>query len=108
MKYLVFINILFWVFFGSLAAQTKAELEEKRNATLNEITYVDNMLKSTAKKKEESMNEIKIIGNKLNLRETVIRGMREEINLLNERIDLNTTAINMMESDLVELRNDYA
>jgi septal ring factor EnvC (AmiA/AmiB activator) len=66
------------------------------------------MLKSTAKQKEESMNAVKIIGNKLNLRETVIRGMRDEINLLNERIDLNTTAINMMESDLIDLKNDYA
>jgi septal ring factor EnvC (AmiA/AmiB activator) len=108
MKYLVFINLLFCVFFGSLAAQTKAELEEKRNATLNEITYVDNMLKSTAKKKQESMNAVKIIGNKLNLRESVIRGMRAEINLLTERMDLNTVAINMMESDLVDLKSDYA
>ena len=57
----------------SLCAQTKAELEEKRKATLNEISYVDNMLKSTAKQKEESMNAIKIIGNKLNLRESVIK-----------------------------------
>jgi len=91
-----------------LRAQTKAELEEKRKATLEEISYVDNMLKSTSKKKEESMNEIKIIGNKLSLRETVIRGMRDEISLMNERIDLNTLAINMMESDLIELKKDYA
>ena len=66
------------------------------------------MLKSTEKKKEESINEVKIIGNKLSLRESVIRGMRSEINLLMERIDLNTLAINMMESDLVDLKNDYA
>jgi murein hydrolase activator len=89
-------------------AQSKAELEEKRKATLDEINYVDNMLKSTSKKKEESMNEIKIIGNKLNLRETVIRGMRDEISLMNERIGLNTLAINMMESDLTDLKTDYA
>lgn len=91
-----------------LTAQTKTELEEKRKATLEEISYVDNMLKSTSRRKEESMNEIKIIGNKLNLRETVIRGMRDEISLLNYRIDLNTLAINMMESDLVDLKKDYA
>jgi murein hydrolase activator len=108
MKGLVLTIFVFWIFFTCSFAQTKAELEEKRKATLNEITYVDNMLKSTAKQKEESMNAVKIIGNKLNLRETVIRGMRDEINLLNERIDLNTTAINMMESDLVDLKNDYA
>ena len=108
MKNLVLTVFVFWIFFTYSFSQTKAELEEKRKATLNEITYVDNMLKSTAKQKEESMNAVKIIGNKLNLRETVIRGMRDEINLLNERIELNTTAINMMESDLVDLKNDYA
>ncbi len=108
MKHLVLTNLLFWIIISFLSAQTKAELEEKRNTTLNEITYVDNMLKSTAKEKEESMNAIKIIGNKLNLRESVIRGMRDEINLLNERIDLNTLAISMMEKDQADLKNDYA
>ena len=108
MKYLIFIFLSGWIWCNCLSAQTKAELEDKRKATLNEITYVDNMLKSTAKKKEESISALKIIGNKLNLRESVIRGMRDEINLMTGRIDLNTIAINMMESDLVDLKNDYA
>jgi murein hydrolase activator len=108
MKYFILTNLLFWIIFFSLNAQTKAELEEKRKATLNEIVYVDNMLKSTAKKKEESMNAVKIIGNKLNLRESVIRGLKDEINLLNERIGLDTLAISMMESDLVNLKKEYA
>jgi murein hydrolase activator len=108
MKYLILTVFLSWIFCNGLQAQTKKELEEKRKATLEEITYVDNMLRSTSKKKEEGITEIKIIGNKLNLRESVIRGMRSEINLLTERIDLNTSAINMMENDLVNLKNDYA
>ncbi len=108
MKYLVLTILGLMILNAFIAAQTKAELEEKRNTTLNEIRYVDNMLKSTSKKKEESMNEVKIIGNKVNLRESVIRGMRQEIDLLTDRIDLNTLAINMMESDLVGLKNDYA
>src|ERR1035437_8542491 len=107
MKYLL-TGVLFSIIFCNLYAQTKAELEQKRNSTLNEINYVDNMLKSTTKKREEGMNEIKIIGNKLYLRESVIRGMRDEISLVTERIELNTDAINMMESDLIELKKDYA
>jgi septal ring factor EnvC (AmiA/AmiB activator) len=107
MRYLFLIIIILVSDIGSFA-QTKAELEERRKATLNEIMYVDNMLKSTAKQKEESMNAIKIIGNKLNLRESVIRGMRDEINLFSDRIDLNSVAIGMMESDLIDLKNDYA
>jgi septal ring factor EnvC (AmiA/AmiB activator) len=108
MKYLIISNIFLWILAYCLSAQTKAELEAKRSATLNEITYVDNLLKSTARRKEESMNEVKIIGKRLNLRESVIRGMRDEINLLDTRIGLNNLAMNMMEKDLVDLKNDYA
>ena len=107
MRYLFLVIIILVSDIGSFA-QTKAELEERRKATLNEIIYVDNMLKSTAKQKEESMNAIKIIGNKLNLRESVIKSMRDEINLFSDRIDLNSVAIGMMESDLINLKNDYA
>ena len=108
MKYLVFLTIMFSGFFTCLSGQTKAELEVKRNKALNEIAFVDNLLKTTAKEKTESMNAIKIIGNKLNLRESVIKNMREEILLLTDKIDINNVAIEMMERDLVELKNDYA
>jgi murein hydrolase activator len=108
MRYLVLTVILLLTFYSYINAQTKAELEKRRNETLNEINYVDELLKSTAKQKEESINAVKIIGKKLNLRESVIKGMQEEVILLSDRIDLNTLAITMMESDLVELKNDYA
>jgi septal ring factor EnvC (AmiA/AmiB activator) len=108
MRYLLGIFVFYFLFFSGLNAQTKKELEEKRNKTLEEIVYVDNLLKSTEKEKSESINAIKIIGNKLTLRETVITGMRQEISLLNDRIDLNTIAIEMMERDLIILKKDYA
>jgi murein hydrolase activator len=105
----LFIAIVFYLSLSPvLLGQTKAELEEKRKKTLEEIAYVDNLLKTTTEEKSQSMNDIKIIGNKLILRESVIIGMRQEISLLNERICLNTLAIDMMEADLVELKNDYA
>lgn len=88
--------------------QTRSELEDRRKKTLEEINYVDNLLKTTSKEKTEGMNDVKIIGRKLDLRETVIRGMRQEIDLLDERIELNNIGIAMMEEDLVKLKSDYA
>ncbi|TAL62798.1 MAG: hypothetical protein EPN88_12915 [Bacteroidetes bacterium] len=108
MKVVVLFILLSLGFTQRLISQTKRELEEKRNKTLVEIDYVDNLLKTTSKEKNESMNSIKIIGNKLGLRESVIKGMRDEISLLSGRIDLNTMALDMMEADLVVLKNDYA
>ncbi|HEX2922098.1 MAG TPA: peptidoglycan DD-metalloendopeptidase family protein [Bacteroidales bacterium] len=102
------ISILFLLFWMPLFAQTRKDLEEERKKTLEEISYVDNLLKTTAKERNESVNAIKIIGKKLNLREAVINGMRMEVSLLSERIDLNTLAIEMMQEDLKDLKFDYS
>ena len=107
MKRFVLIIVTYYCLCSCLNGQTKAELEENRRKTLEEISYVDNLLKTTAKEKSEGINAIKIIGNKLNLRESVIRGMQEEISFLSDKIELNTVAIDMMEDDLVVLKEDY-
>jgi len=102
------IILLMFLLVSVISAQTKKDLEEQRRKTLEEITYVDNLLKETEKEKSTSINQVKIIGNKLVLRENVISGMRKEINLLQERIELNSGAIEMMEKDLVKMKKDYA
>lgn len=108
MKNIFIITVIFSVCCFSLVGQTRAELEAQRKATLDDIIYVDNLLKTTAKEKSESLNQLKIIGNKLNLRENVIFGIRQEIDLINYRNDLNVTAIEMMEADLIRLKEEYA
>ena len=107
MKRAFVITLLLFSFFWDVKSQSRKELEEQRKKTLEEITYVDNLLKETAKEKNESLNELKIIGKKLNLRESILRGLQEEILMISNRIDLNTLAINMMESDLSILKDDY-
>ena len=108
MKHVLILLIAYFAVFLVALGQTKAELEEQRKRTLNEISYVDNLLKTTSREKTESLNSLKIIGRKLTLREEVIKGMKEEGNLLEERISLNKTAIDMMEMDLKKLKQDYA
>jgi septal ring factor EnvC (AmiA/AmiB activator) len=107
MKRFLLINIVLFSFLLTASAQSKKDLEDQRKKTLEEITYVDNLLKETEKEKKESLNELKIIGKKLNLRESVLKGLQDEIMLINRRIDLNTLAIEMMESDLTILKQDY-
>ena len=87
--------------------QTKKDLEEQRKKTLEEISYVDNLLKETAREMKESLSELNIIGKKLNLRENMVKGLQEEISLLNEKIGLNNLAVEMMEGDLRVLKMDY-
>ena len=101
-------NIILLSWFATVTGQTRSELEEQRSKTLEEITYVDNLLKNTEKEKSASINSLRILGNKVNLRESIISGMGQEIGLLNERIDINLLAIDMMESDLQALKEDYS
>lgn len=108
MRYIFVVAIFSCLIFIKLDAQSRADLEERRKKTIDEIAYVDNLLKSISKEKSESMKSLTIINKKLSLRENVLNGMKEEIALLNYRIELNNTALEMMENDLIDLREDYA
>jgi murein hydrolase activator len=108
MKFRLLPHILLLLSCSQIIGQSRSELEEQRQKALEEIIYVDGMLKSTAKEKTQGLNSLKILGNKVNLRETVIRGMGTEIGLIGERIDLNKLAIEMMEGDLMMLKDDYS
>jgi len=106
-RFIIFQIILLFSFFH-VDGQSRAEIEEQRKKTLDEIAYVDNLLSNTAKEKSAGLSALKILGNKLSLRESVIRGINEEIDLLNTRIDLNRLAVEVMEEDLISLRRDYS
>jgi len=108
MKGIILAGYILFFLCGLAYGQTRAELEDQRKRTLEEITYVDNLLRNTSREKIESIGALKILGNKVNLRESVIQGMGTEINLLNERIDINIVAVEMMEEDLISLKNDYS
>jgi len=91
-----------------LFGQSRAELEELRKKNLQEIEYVDRMLKTTATQKNENLNELRVIGRKLNLREKLINEYGQEISLLEYRISLNRLATEMLEADLNNLKAEYA
>jgi len=108
MKYISVILFLFLLFQGVLFSQSRAELEERKRKTNEDILYVDSLLKATSQERSESMKSLSIISNKLDLREKALSEIKEEISLLNYRIELNTIAVSMMENDLAVLKRDYA
>ena len=107
MKHLFVILILTICTASILSGQSRSELEEMRKKNLQEIEYVDKLLKTTESQKNESLNELRVIGRKLNLREKLIAEFGQEINLLEYRIDLNALAIEMLEQDLNDHKKDY-
>jgi septal ring factor EnvC (AmiA/AmiB activator) len=87
--------------------QARKELEEKRKKTMEEIAYIDKMLKDIEKQKSLNLNDLTVINNKLLLRDNIIKGLIEEAYLLNERIELNNLAVSLMERDLEKIKKDY-
>lgn len=108
MKRLTVIIILTVVLNYCLSGQSRSDLEELRKKNLQEIEYVDKLLRSTATEKKENLNELSVIGKKLNLREKLINEYGEEISLLEYRISLNRLAIEMFEQDIEKLKEEYA
>jgi septal ring factor EnvC (AmiA/AmiB activator) len=88
-------------------AQSRSELENIRKKNLEEIEYVDRLLKNTATERKENLNELRVIGKKLTLREKIINEYGEEISLLQYRISLNRIAGDIMEDDLATLKEEY-
>jgi len=107
MKRIIF-SIFLLSLFVVLKAQTRKELEEQRNKTLEEISFVDNMIKENEAKKTTGLNDIKVLGNKLQLRQNVIEGLKDEMSLIEGRIEINKLAITLMEDDLENIKKEYA
>ena len=102
-----FLILFLWSFAFVSYSQTRGELEEQRKKTLEEIEFVDNLLKQTAREKSESIGQLSMLSSKMKLRDDIINGLREEIALLNYRIDLDNLAIGLMEDDLEILIKEY-
>lgn len=103
----IIVSVLLVTISASLYGQSRKELEERRKQNLEEIEYVDNLIKSTSKEKNENINEIRVIGKKLGLREKIINEYGVEISLLEYRMSLNRLACDMMEDDVKILGEEY-
>lgn len=91
-----------------LHAQTKEDLQEKKKALLKEIEYTNELLEKTKKSQTSSMDELVKLNKKIEARTEVINTIKLEISLLDKKIEKNKLAIAALESDLTELKDEYA
>jgi len=91
-------------------AQTgdKASLQSKYNKLQNEIKDTEELLNSTKKKKENSLNDLKLLNRKIDMREQVINNIAQQMHSVNQELNSTNAAINAMQSDMTELKKQYA
>ena len=103
---LFFILLVFSL--SSLVAQTKHELQSKKQKLLEEIEYTNKLLNKTKKSQTYSIDELVKLNKKIKARAEIIRTISEEINLLDKKIEKNKKVIATLESDLKELKEEYS
>jgi len=100
--------VVLMLFTASSFCQTKEELQNKKRKLQEEIEYTNELLEETKKSQTSSMDQLVKINKKIEVRIEIINTIREEVQLLDKKIEKNKTVITSLESDLQELREEYA
>ncbi len=84
------------------------QLEEKRQAILNEIKQINALLFATQKKEKSLLTQVEDLDSKINARQNLIRVTNQQANLLTRQINENQAVIEHLGNELEALKEDYA
>lgn len=93
---------------NQIFAQSKAELEKKKNELKKEISLINGMLKETEKNKNLTYEELLKLKSKINARSSLILTINTEIKQIDTKINENTSTIATLENDIAKLKEEYA
>jgi septal ring factor EnvC (AmiA/AmiB activator) len=99
-KYL-FVFLSFFYFNSGISQVNKQkDLEEKRQAILNEIKQINNLLFATKKEEKSVLTQVEDLNSKIKARQNLIRVTNQQANFLSREINNNLTKINLLETEL--------
>ena len=101
---LIFLFSMTWCAYG----QRSVDLKKERERIKEDIVLIESLIKETKTKKKESTNELRIINKKIDLTNSYIKNIELEIVNLENEISDNTLLINSLESDLANIKEEYA
>lgn len=108
MKYFQYILLL--VTLGSslcFQAQTRKELEAKRQQIQKEINEINSIIRTTESKGQSALDEYEDLQKKIKVTERLIQVNNQEANLLSREINTNANKIDRLRKELEQLKLDY-
>ncbi len=84
------------------------ELEEKRQAILEEIKQINSLLFKTKKEEKSVLSQVEDINQRISATENLIRITNQQANLLTRNINTNINRISSLREELKEMKADYA
>ncbi|MDI1317616.1 peptidoglycan DD-metalloendopeptidase family protein [Flavobacterium sp.] len=110
MSKLILTLLLFFCFTIQMWSQppTQEQLEERKAKIQLEIQEKEQLLKSVRSKEKSVLTEMALQKEKIGLKEKLIKTTEKQTKLLNNDIYINQVKINQLNTDLDQLRKDYA
>jgi septal ring factor EnvC (AmiA/AmiB activator) len=91
----------------SFQAQTRQELEAKRQAIQQEIDEINTIIKTTESKGQSALSEYEDLQKRIKATEILIQVNNQEANLLTREINANANKIDRLRKELEQLKADY-
>ena len=92
----------------NLFAQSKSELERKKQQLNSEIAATTKILKETQRNKAATLSQLKTLNRQIQIREQLIGTINSEINFIDKQTNQNTQTIRLLEGQLTKLKKEYA
>lgn len=93
---------------GTAFGQSKKDLEKKKTKLKKEITYTNKLLNKTRQKKNATLTELVQLNRKIESRQALVGTIKSEVGLLKKDIDAEKQKIVELETELKQLKADYA
>jgi septal ring factor EnvC (AmiA/AmiB activator) len=107
----IFFGVLLLFIFPSFfvqAQRNKAQLQKEKQRNLEKIKETERILGETATAKKNSLGELVGLNHRIQQQETLITSVKSEIGLLDRDISENNQLIDALETDLINLKKEYA
>ena len=92
----------------SSSAQTRDELEKKKDNLLKEINDIQNQLDKTKKNKTANMNDLYTLQQKITARQNLIFNYNKQLSGIDSSIGETQTKVNTLDAQVKKLKDDYA
>lgn len=89
-------------------AQTRSELERRKAQLNKDIEMINNTLNKTASSKKVTLKQLNALRAQIRLREEKIKTINSEVRLLDGEINENVNNVKSLQSQLKQLKSDYA
>jgi murein hydrolase activator len=104
--FLIIINFIFQSNFVS--AQSKDDLQKKRDKINKDIQFTSKLINETSKNKEVAQSQLKLLNKKISLQQELIYSISTEANKINYQVQDNQKRVQSLEEEIRKLKQQYA